>query len=71
MAVKIQPVVGDVGSDELQLLEAAFNGLLDAIFDASVSDIATLQAAILARPEIVKVVQTRPLPRPRQFPQHA
>lgn len=71
MAVKTQPVLGDVGSDELYLLEAAWNGLMDAIFDVTTVDIATLQAAILARPAVVKVLQTRRLPRPRQFPQHA
>ena len=71
MAVKTQPVLGDLGSNELAVLEAAFNGLLDALFDATTVDIATLQAAILARPEIVKVLKTRQLPRSRQFPQHA
>jgi hypothetical protein len=71
MAVKTQPVLGDVGSDELFLVEAALNGLLDAIFDPTTVDITTLQAAILARPAIVKVLQTRRLPRPRQFPQRA
>jgi hypothetical protein len=71
MAVKVQPVLGDVGSDELFLLESAFNGLMDALFDVTTVDITTLQAAILARPEIVKVIQTRRLPRPRQFPKRA
>ena len=55
MAVKVQPVLGDVGSDELFLLESAFNGLMDALFDVTTVDITTLQAAILARPEIVKM----------------
>ena len=71
MAVQVQPVLGDVGSDELYLLENAFNALLTALVDPANTTVALLQTAIGADPAIVKVVKTRRLPRPRQFPKRA
>lgn len=69
MALFIQPVVGDTGSNELYLLRKSYNALLDAIVAAA--DFATLQSNLqLQATNTPKIVLTRELPRPREFPEH-
>lgn len=67
MGVKTQPVIGDIGSNENDQMRRVLNALLDAIDTAA--DFAALQTAVRSLTnDIVKVVETRNLPRQRQFP---
>lgn len=67
MALITQPVLGDLGSNELYILRKSYNALLAAIVAAA--DFATLQSNLqLKATGTVLVVDTRELPRPREFP---
>lgn len=75
-----QKVVADLGSDEYRLLRKSYNELLVsyyALLDAIVAgpDFATLQTAVTAMvaanvldSDLVKVVDSKELPRARRFP---
>jgi hypothetical protein len=74
MAVKNQPVVADLGSEEVTLTRKQLNNLLDA-FDALITasqaaDFATFKtdAAAIDLSALRKIVATHELPTPPMFP---
>lgn len=61
MAVKVQKVVGDLGSEEFQLLRKEFNKLLDILSGMTGSDdLGDLADAVDAG--VTKIVESRELP---------
>jgi hypothetical protein len=69
MALFIQPVIGDTGSNELFCLRKSYNALLDALVAAA--DFPTLQAnLILKATNTPKILLTREVPSAREFPEH-
>lgn len=77
MAVTVQPVIGDSGSDEVELLRRQVNILVNFVDtlmtqiagNANYTDFQTDMAAVDIT-DLREIALTRNIPLPRQFPTH-
>jgi hypothetical protein len=78
MAVLDQPVLGDLGSEEVELMRAQLNLAITFIDNfkialAAAADLAALKTAVaaLVTTDMRTIVLTKTLPPARRFPTHA